>query len=168
MIDADEPVKIITIGRKFWNHPQKLGIWAAELLWVDSDGLPRFEQIKDQDSSADNVALEVEAALAGLKRAQGLERPIEVHSVNESVVRTISDYLPKWKAEGWRRKSGPIASLKQWQRIHEICQSGDVEWVKRRKEQIDLIDDYEKLWEALRERENDYAMQRAIARDPYG
>lgn len=166
MSESDGAIKVVTIGRKFWSHPQKLGIWAAELLWLDDEG-PRFDQLKDQDSSADNVALEVEAALAGLSRAQELGRPIEIHCVNESVVKTMSEYLPKWKQDGWKRKAGPIASLKQWQEIDRICQSHSVEWIKRGKEEIDLIDDYEKLWDALRERENEYAMQRAIARDPY-
>lgn len=167
MFERDEVLTIITIGRQFWQHPKKLGIWAAELLWVDDDGQPVFDQLKGQAFGSNHVALEVQAALEGLKRAAEIQATIEVRSVNESVVKTIPEYAPKWKAKGWKKSGGPIASLDEWKEIDAICETLQVDWRKRPKEEIDHIDDFERLWKALEERENDYAMKRALARDPY-
>lgn len=163
----DEKLSILTVGRHFGHQPEKPGIWAAELLWVEG-GRPRFDQIKGYVSGSNNVALDVHAVLEGLRRANEIRLPLVVHSVNQTVVDTIPLWVSGWKANGWKKKKGKIASLEHWQEIDAICQELQVEWVKRPKEKIDQIEDFERLWTELEERENEYLMKRAMDRDPYG
>lgn len=168
MYEAEDVVKIITIGRQFWSTPDKRGIWAAEILWTEEDENPLFDQLKGQKANSNNVSLEVHAVLEGLRRVEELGLPIQLHCVNDSVVKTIDEYAPNWKANAWRNSSDEQPKdLKEWQEIDDFCQSHDVTWVKRKKEEIDHIKEIQYLWEMLERRENELAMERALSRDPY-
>jgi ribonuclease HI len=163
----DDHLSILTIGRHFRDKPGEPGIWAAELLWVE-EGRPCFDQVKGYANGSNNVALEVRAVLEGLRRAKEIRLPVIMRSVNQTIVDTIPLWVSGWKEKGWKKKKGEIASLEQWREIDVICQELEVQWIKRPKEKIDQIDDYERLWAELEERENEHLMKRAMARDPYG
>ena len=168
MYDEERQFAIITIGRQFWHDRDKTGIWAAEMLWTDDDGYPQYGQVKGVERGQNNVALEVKAALEGLKQAVGHELPVEVRSVNESVVQTVNIYMPGWKRNGWRKSDKePPKSLAEWQEIDALCDLLQVTWTKRSPKEIDQIEDFQRLWHELEQRESEFLMKRALERDPY-
>lgn len=168
MIYSEDTVTITTVGRCFWHDTSRAGIWAAQMLWVDDDETrPIMERLKGTAQGVDHVNLEVKAVLEGLRRGVEIGKSIEVHAVNQSVVDTIGKYIDSWKKNGWRRAGRkPISCLKQWQEIDAICQTHPVSWAKRQPTEIDTIKDYEDLWRALEERDNELWMRRALERDP--
>ncbi|MBV8608823.1 MAG: ribonuclease HI [Singulisphaera sp.] len=70
-----------------------------------------------------NNRMELTGVIEGLA---SLKRPCGVELVTDSeyVGKGIRDWLPKWKAQGWRRKQGaqfkPVVNLDLWQRLDEL------------------------------------------------
>ncbi|HUT14255.1 MAG TPA: ribonuclease HI [Thermoguttaceae bacterium] len=70
-----------------------------------------------------NNRMEMMAAIRGLEK---LKRPTYVELVTDSVYvgRGISEWLPRWKANGWRRRVGKTtAEIKNedlWRRLDEL------------------------------------------------
>ena len=70
-----------------------------------------------------NNRMELTGVIEGLA---SLKRPCGVELVTDSeyVGKGIRDWMPKWKAQGWRRKQGaqfkPVVNLDLWQRLDEL------------------------------------------------
>lgn len=70
-----------------------------------------------------NNRMELTGVIEGLA---ALKRPCRVELVTDSeyVGKGIRDWMPKWKAQGWRRKEGksfkPVVNLDLWQRLDEL------------------------------------------------
>ena len=70
-----------------------------------------------------NNRMELTGAIEGLA---SLKRPCHVELVTDSqyVGKGIREWMPKWKAQGWRRKEGsrfkPVINLDLWQRLDEL------------------------------------------------
>jgi ribonuclease HI len=70
-----------------------------------------------------NNRMELKAVIEGLST---LKRPSGVELFTDSVYvgKGLMEYLPKWKANGWRRKEGtklvPIKNEELWQRLDEL------------------------------------------------
>lgn len=99
---------------EFWNG----GGWVRRDYWIS-----------DPDTTNNRMALR--SAIEGLG---GLSRPCTVRFVSDSqyLVRGMREWLPGWKARGWKRKGGEIENLDLWKildrtaALHEV----DWEWVK--------------------------------------
>ena len=76
-----------------------------------------------------NNRMELTAAVQGLAQ---LKRPTRVELVTDSVyVGTgLSEWLPKWKLQGWRRKDGgrlvPIKNEDLWRELDRLASTHDV------------------------------------------
>ncbi|MCS7303885.1 MAG: ribonuclease HI [Thermoguttaceae bacterium] len=67
-----------------------------------------------------NNRMELLAVIRGL---EALKRPTSVELVTDSqyVARGLAEWLPRWKARGWRRtSSGQVKNLDLWQRLDEL------------------------------------------------
>ncbi len=70
-----------------------------------------------------NNRMELQAVIEGLAT---LKRPTRVELFTDSVYvgKGLTEYLPKWKANGWRRKEGtkflPIKNEELWRRLDEL------------------------------------------------
>jgi ribonuclease HI len=70
-----------------------------------------------------NNRMELTGAIEGLK---ALKRPCDVELVTDSqyVTKGISEWMPGWKRQGWRRKEGksfkPVINVDLWQRLDEL------------------------------------------------
>ena len=70
-----------------------------------------------------NNRMELMGVIEGLAT---LKRPCTVEIITDStyVGKGIREWMPKWKANGWRRKEGstfkPVVNLDLWQRIDEL------------------------------------------------
>jgi hypothetical protein len=175
MID-DDRVSIKTVSRFFWKASPAYGIWTAGLLWTENGLDACIDLVEgklspdDHDGGLDNhnIRGDVIAVLEGLRRAREIGIGATVYSTNDSVVRTIPEYYAGWKRRKWKSAKGKTPdSLEEWHEINEICQLIPVEWVRRKPGKIDAIADHEEFDRLLKERDNDFWMERAIARDPY-
>lgn len=86
-----------------------------------------------EDSGAEpdttNNRMELMGAIRGLET---LNRRCAVELVTDStyVGKGLIEWMPKWKANGWRRKEGrdfkPVVNLDLWQRLDELIAQHDV------------------------------------------
>jgi ribonuclease HI len=60
-----------------------------------------------------------------------LNRPCRVRFVSDStyLVRGMEEWVPAWKARGWRRKGGPPENLEMWKELDRAAARHRVEWV---------------------------------------
>ncbi len=76
-----------------------------------------------------NNRMELTGVLEGLAT---LKRPCQVELVTDSeyVGKGLRDWMPKWKAQGWRRKEGktfkPIVNLDLWQALDGLVATHSV------------------------------------------
>jgi ribonuclease HI len=76
-----------------------------------------------------NNRMELTGAIEGLatlkKRCQ-----VELVTDSEYVGKGLRDWMPKWKAQGWRRREGktfkPVVNLDLWQRLDELIAGHEV------------------------------------------
>ena len=71
--------------------------------------------------------------LAVIEALNALKRPCEVilHTDSQYVQKGISEWLPGWKARGWRNAAKqPVKNADLWQRLDELVHRGDhkIEW----------------------------------------
>ncbi len=90
-----------------------------------------------EDSGADenttNNRMELIAVIQGL---EALKRPCDVELFTDSVYvgKGMSEWMPKWKANGWRRREGkewkPVKNLELWQRLDELITRHRVKYTR--------------------------------------
>ena len=78
-----------------------------------------------------NNRMELQAVISGLA---ALKRPTEVDLFTDSVYvgKGMSEWMPKWKANGWKRKEGkklvPVKNEDLWRSLDELLQSHQVNY----------------------------------------
>jgi ribonuclease HI len=80
-----------------------------------------------------NNRMELMATIEGLS---ALKRPTNVELFTDSVYvgKGLSEYMPKWKANGWRRKEGskfvPLKNEELWRRLDELTARHTVKYTR--------------------------------------
>lgn len=75
------------------------------------------------EREATNNQMELMAVIRGL---QALKQPCRVEIITDSqyVGKGLSEWMPKWKKNGWRRKTGqkfePVKNVELWQELDEL------------------------------------------------
>lgn len=75
------------------------------------------------EAATTNNRMELMGAIQGLN---SLRRPCQVELVTDSqyLARGLSEWMPRWKAQGWRRKVGPsfkpVVNLDLWQQLDQL------------------------------------------------
>ena len=83
----------------------------------------RIVDASGAEPATTNNRMELTGAIEGLA---SLKRRCQVELVTDSeyVGKGLRDWMPKWKAQGWRRKEGkgfkPVVNLDLWQRLDEL------------------------------------------------
>jgi ribonuclease HI len=75
-----------------------------------------------------NNRMELSAAIEGLR---ALKKPCHVELVTDSqyVRNGITDWLPKWKANGWIAASGkPVLNQDLWHQLDQLVAQHEVQW----------------------------------------
>jgi ribonuclease HI len=78
--------------------------------------------------STTNNRMELMAAIEGL---QALTRPcsVAVYTDSEYLRKGIGEWLPKWKASGWRTAARkPVKNEDLWRRLEEAAARHEVQW----------------------------------------
>jgi len=99
------------------------GGWAALL---SAGG--REKEISGAQIQTTNNRMELQAVIAAL---QALKRPVDVRLYTDSqyVRRGILEWLPQWKARGWRTADKkPVKNLDLWQLLETAAARHRIEW----------------------------------------
>jgi ribonuclease HI len=99
------------------------GGWAALLRRGEHE-----KEISGAEPLTTNNRMELTAVIRAL---EALKRPVRasVYTDSEYVRRGIRDWLPDWKARGWRTADRkPLKNLDLWQRLDELAAGHKIEW----------------------------------------
>jgi ribonuclease HI len=80
-----------------------------------------------------NNRMELQAVIEGLS-ALKLPSNVELFTDSVYVGKGLIEYMPKWKANGWRRKEGtkfaPVKNEELWRRLDELVAAHDVKYTR--------------------------------------
>jgi ribonuclease HI len=99
------------------------GGWGALLKSGKSD-----KELKGAEASTTNNRMELTAVIRAL---EALKRPVQarLYTDSEYVRRGITEWLPAWKARGWRTADRqPVKNQDLWQRLDELSARHEIEW----------------------------------------
>lgn len=77
-----------------------------------------------------NNRMALAGAIASLEwiRRQWQHAQVTYVSDSEYLVKGMREWLPSWKARGWKRKNGPIENLELWQKLDQVTTAHTVVW----------------------------------------
>lgn len=117
-----------------------------KILWTDGSAVPNpgaggFAVIEvvggdakpvvlGRDDNTTNIRMEASAMIAAIKYAG--EEGCEIHTDSEFWVSVLTKWASGWRANGWKKKSGPIKNLDLVQELYELYCKYPVKlvWVK--------------------------------------
>ena len=91
--------------------------------------LTRFDYW-DSEPATTNNRMALRSAIDALRilSRKGQRMGVRFTSDSQYLVRGMREWVPGWKARGWRRKDGAIENLALWQELDELARAHDVEW----------------------------------------
>lgn len=106
------------------------GGWAFLMRHV-----PTEKQLEDSGGDPDttNNRMELTAVVRGL---EALKKPSQVELFTDSVYvgKGMSEWMPKWKANGWRRREGKkwaeVKNVDLWQELDALLQTHTVKYTR--------------------------------------
>lgn len=98
------------------------GGWAALLRWND-----REEELSGHASETTNNRMELSAALHALEALKEGSQ-VSLFTDSEYLKRGISEWLPNWRARGWKRKKGKLANADLWKALDRAIQPHEIDW----------------------------------------
>lgn len=98
------------------------GGWAAVLIYK---GVAK--ELSGGEHNTTNNRMEMTAALRAL---EALKRPCKVtlHTDSQYLQKGITEWLPGWKARGWKRREGAVKNEDLWRELDALCQRHRVIW----------------------------------------
>lgn len=103
-------------------NPGKGG-WGAILLYGDTK-----KEICGGEAQTTNNQMELMAAISALEL---LKSPciVDLYSDSTYVLKGISEWLPAWKARGWKTADKkPVKNVEYWQRLEAATQAHTIKW----------------------------------------
>lgn len=82
----------------------------------------------EPDTTNNRMALRSAILALELLGAKGRRLAVDFVSDSQYLVKGMSEWVPAWRARGWRRKGGAILNLELWQELDERAQAHDVGW----------------------------------------
>lgn len=97
--------------------------------------VPTEKQLEDSGGDPDttNNRMELTAVVRGL---EALKKPSQVELFTDSVYvgKGMSEWMPKWKANGWRRREGKkwaeVKNVDLWQELDALLQTHTVKYTR--------------------------------------
>jgi ribonuclease HI len=137
------------------------GGWAAILIYGNSR-----REISGGCPATTNNRMELAAAIEAL-RALKESCEVELHTDSEYLQRGMRDWLPGWKARGWRRGRKPVKNVDLWKLLDAEASRHVVRWhwvrghsFQPENERCDAL--AAAAIEQLRARHGDAALARAL------
>ncbi len=110
------------------------GLGGYAILIIDEKGNRKV--IKDTVPNVTNNIMEMQALIQCLKFIKenrlDLLYDIEIFSDSQYVVRGVTEWWTKWKANGYKNSTGPVKNLALWKEIEKLSQEVKcrLTWVK--------------------------------------
>lgn len=103
---------------------------AGALIEVEgSDGIVRRDLfISAPDTTNNRMALSGAIATFALLSRKGNRCRVVYVSDSEYLVKGMREWLPGWRARGWRRKGGAIENLELWKALAQVSSDHAVTW----------------------------------------
>ena len=121
MTDQGDRVTIHTDGSCLSNPGP--GGWAAILRWRDNE-----REIVGHEPDTTNNRMELMAAIMVLN-AVTRAMPIDLHTDSRYVMNGVQEWMPAWKANGWKTASKkPVANQDLWQQLDEAVSRHHIRW----------------------------------------
>ena len=104
------------------------GGWGALLQAREGDTVVKERELSGGEADTTNNRMAIRSASLGLSL---LRRSCRVTFVSDSqyLVRGMTEWVPGWKARGWRRKGGPPENLTLWKELDEVAARHRIQWV---------------------------------------
>lgn len=82
------------------------------------------------DPATTNNRMALASAITALELLGQKGRPLEVEFVSDSsyLVKGMTEWLPLWRARGWRRKTGELENVELWQELADLAEPHDIRW----------------------------------------
>ena len=99
------------------------GGWGAILTFGDAE-----KELSGGEAQTTNNRMELTAVIRAL---EALKRGVSarVHTDSEYVVRGITEWVPNWKARGWRTADRkPVKNQDLWEQLDAAAARHDIEW----------------------------------------
>jgi ribonuclease HI len=124
-VHADESC----LGNQFRKRANPGGAGGLVEIWKDGAWNRRDYWISETDTTNNRMALR-----SAIELLSSLRRRCSVRFVSDSqyLVKGMREWLPGWKARGWKRKAGPIENLELWQELDRLLGKHEVRpvWVR--------------------------------------
>lgn len=114
-------VKIYTDGACSGNPGA--GGWGAILVYGNKE-----KEISGGEKETTNNRMELMAVISALEL---LKEPcmVDVYSDSTYVLKGISEWMPSWKARGWKTADKkPVKNVEYWQRLEKAASSHKIKW----------------------------------------
>lgn len=99
------------------------GGWGAVLRYGSNE-----KQLHGGDPETTNNRMELMAVIRALEAIRR-SSPIDLYSDSRYVLSGIKEWLPQWKARGWKTASRkPVRNMELWQRLDELAAGHDIRW----------------------------------------
>jgi ribonuclease HI len=121
-IHADESC----LGNQFESRANPGGAAGLVEFWKGDHWLRRDYWRFDGDTTNNRMA--IVSAIDGLNH---LKKPCKVRFVSDSqyLVKGMREWVPGWKARGWKRKGGPPENLALWKELDRVAAGHEVNWM---------------------------------------
>jgi ribonuclease HI len=91
--------------------------------------LTRLDYWTSEPATTNNrMALQSAIEAFRILSRKGMRLRVRFTSDSQYLVKGMRDWVPGWKARGWRRKDGAIENLPLWQEAYELAQAHQVDW----------------------------------------
>ena len=98
------------------------GGWAALLRWKDHE-----EVLSGHAAQTTNNRMELSAALHALESLKAPSQ-LTLYTDSEYLKRGITEWMPNWRARGWKRKKGQLANADLWKALDKVIQQHEINW----------------------------------------
>jgi len=99
-----------------------LGGWAALLRFGAHE-----KELTGAERDTTNNRMELTAAIEALR---ALKQPcrVDLYTDSQYLRQGITEWLPAWRARGWRRKGGALKNKDLWQALDKLVEEHEVTW----------------------------------------
>jgi ribonuclease HI len=87
----------------------------------------REKVLQGHEADSTNNRMELTAALRALEALKQPSR-VQLHTDSQYLRRGITEWLPNWRARGWKRKGGALANVELWQALDKATQRHQIDW----------------------------------------
>ncbi len=84
--------------------------------------------VAERATTNNRMALRSAITALELLGANGSPLALEVVSDSSYLVKGMNEWVPGWRARGWRRKGGELQNLELWQELADIAEPHDIRW----------------------------------------